>query len=506
MFNSIKPLNPAGPSSLEENSVDHSNRKGATLVVVLALLGLMMVIGFFAYSLAGQQQANSEYFANTPRAKARNVADFDRDALMNWALEQIIKGAPAELSQSSLSGGRHALVPNMFGNDLIPYSGTGYNLMLSSNLPVLDYNYDGTSDGTAEPWMNASPAANGGSYPVFDTLFDYTPDAPYTAPDFNNTFLAYRGYALNANNEPVLVIKPSYHRPEMLRESSGHIRLVRDWMGTTGDETYSMRPSENHLANDGTGTFATERFVGKGETATGINNEFPFPDFTDYTETWSEGVWALDNYDGGETYNFGEWVYYPTTQTYFRALVDAPVTPPVDGSDWKEYTQPYYAYDVDADGDGTKEAIWMDLDFPIQETPDGGRFFVPMFGVTIYDAEGLINLNAAGNINGTFSLAGGSAFGNGSYISQSNLGVSPSEINPIWAFTAYDADCATTTDSDNAQAEHAEFFNRDPDTTADPQEIANMEWFWINAVKLTFNGGVVEDIILGRYGDDGIPD
>ncbi|MEZ6048492.1 MAG: hypothetical protein R3C11_23545 [Planctomycetaceae bacterium] len=26
----------------------------------------------------------------------------------------------------------------------------------------------------------------------------------------------------------------------------------------------------------------------------------------------------------------------------------------------------------------------------------------------------------------------------------------------------------------------------------------SMEWFWINAVKLTFNGGVVEDIILGR--------
>ncbi|MEZ6048490.1 MAG: hypothetical protein R3C11_23535 [Planctomycetaceae bacterium] len=49
---------------------------------------------------------------------------------------------------------------------------------------------------------------------------------------------------LNANNEPVLVIKPSYHRPEMLRESSGHIRLVRDWMGTTEDETYSMRPSK----------------------------------------------------------------------------------------------------------------------------------------------------------------------------------------------------------------------------------------------------------------------
>ncbi|MEZ6048489.1 MAG: hypothetical protein R3C11_23530 [Planctomycetaceae bacterium] len=43
--------------------------------------------------------------------------------------------------------------------------------------------------------MNASPAANGGSYPVFDTLFDYTPDAPYTRRISTILFLAYRGYA-----------------------------------------------------------------------------------------------------------------------------------------------------------------------------------------------------------------------------------------------------------------------------------------------------------------------
>ncbi|QDU81805.1 hypothetical protein Pla110_35550 [Polystyrenella longa] len=493
--------------------IKSSNREGATLVVVLALLGLMMVIGFFAYSMASQQQANSEYFANTPRAKARNVADFDREALMNWALEQIIKGGPADLPHSALSGGRHALVPNMFGADLHPYSGTGYNLMLDSGLPVFDNNYDGSDDGTSEPWMNASPAANGGIFEVFNNNFDYTPDAPYTAPDFNNTFLAYRGYGLDSNNNPVLVVKPSYHRPEVLREdSTGRVKLFRDWMNDSGYSPLSMRANKGHKANDGSG-FVTDRYFYNSGSVEGISTPFPFPDFdpvNNPNETWSEGVWALEAYDGSHTYSFGEWVFY--SGTYFRVLVDSPTGPPVDGAEWKEYTQPYYSYDADPDGDGVKEAIWMDLDFPIQETPDGTRYFVPMYAITILDADGLVNLNAHGNINGVVDLTGGSVFGDDNadsladFISKSNLGLSPSEVNPLWVFTATDADFNTPGDIASAKADHIDFFNRTPDTTTNQFEMANMEWWWANSVKMTFNAGNVEETVLGRYGDDGITD
>ncbi|MCA9040440.1 MAG: hypothetical protein KDA65_08845, partial [Planctomycetaceae bacterium] len=218
MKTSWKCGNEAGPMNGQLFLTSVSNRRGATLVVVLALLGLMMVIGFFAYKIAGQQQANSEYFANTPRAKARNVADFDRDALMNWALEQIIKGAPDSTKNSALQTGIHGLVPNMFGPDLYPYSGTGYHVFYDSGLAKMDNNLDGTFDGS--PLLNYSRSANTGSVGALPTGFG-NPDAGYTSPDLNSSFLAYRGYGVDEFGKPVLVVMPSYHRPQYLRESSG---------------------------------------------------------------------------------------------------------------------------------------------------------------------------------------------------------------------------------------------------------------------------------------------
>ncbi|MAT15709.1 MAG: hypothetical protein CMJ46_10635 [Planctomyces sp.] len=491
-----------------------THRRGATLVVVLALLGLMMIIGFFAYSIAGQQQANSEYYANTPRAKARDVSYFDRDAVMDWALEQIIKGGPAALPHTALSGGRHGLVPNMFGNDLAPYSGTGYNFVIDGSGNVsFDNNYDGVSDGTLEPWMNASPAANGGTFTSYTTNFQYTPDAPYTAPDYNNVFLAHRGYGLDANNNPVLVIKPSYHRPELLREViGGRLRLQPDWMTDSSYTSLSLRAHDFHKHE--AAAYTHDRFVHPLElgSVSGISSAFPFPDFTSASESWSEGAWALSPYSSSVAYDFGEWVYDTGTDMYYRCIdpTGAPAgTATSNTTYWQEYAQPYYSYDADADGDGIKEAIWMDLDFPIQETPEGGRFFIPMFAVTIYDADALINLNAAGNLNGFADLTGATVFGDmnadniADFLSLSNLGLSPAEINPLWTLSATEADFNTIADSNSAKADHAQFFGRSPVTSA-PLEIANMEWYWANSAKLTFNSGIVEDVILGRYGNDGI--
>jgi hypothetical protein len=60
--------------------------------------------------------------------------------------------------------------------------------------------------------------------------------------------------------------------------------------------------------------------------------------------------------------------------------------------------RPSYELDVDCDGDGVKDAIWMDLDFPIVSLPDG-RQFVPLFAMKVVDADALLNVNAHGNTN-----------------------------------------------------------------------------------------------------------
>lgn len=448
-------------------SAQSDNRSGATLIVVMVLLTLMAVLGYFAYRMANTQQASAEYFANTPTAKYRE-ASVDSAALFDWALEQIIKGAPDSLPNSALGGGRHGLVPNMFGSDIHPYSGSGYNVIYQSDgtdtdgTLEFDNNLDGTAEANTDPWYNASRAANGGNADLFAAGF--APDANYTAPDLNNLYLAHRGYALDANNNKVLVIKPSYHYPPALRHSTDG-KIYPYWFKESAtypnsDPALSLRAHEDHQYIDSTNTAIANRFIRATETVPGITNPFPFPDVTN-PSLWSEGVWGWDS------------------------------------TDWTPGTQPTYVYDADADGDGIKEALYVDLDFPLQTTTDGSETFLPIYGITIYDADGLINLNAHGNIAGDLNL-GSTDIGSGESISRSNLGVSASEVDPTWVLNA---DPTTATGTELQQ--HNWFYGHLPTDTI---ETANMEWFFANVGRMHFSQSPtglddVESYYQGRYGD-----
>ncbi len=113
---------------------------------------------------------------------------------------------------------------------------------------------------------------------------------------------------------------------------------------------------------------------------------------------------------------------------------------------WSGSTTNTYEYDVDNDGDGKREGIWLDLNYPMQVLLDG-RKMVPLFSYTVIDADGLVNLNTAGNLSWLPQtnlalqrpfLGQPQGLGSGFYpISHSNLGMSsPGEINPFWALVA----------------------------------------------------------------------
>ena len=55
------------------------------------------------------------------------------------------------------------------------------------------------------------------------------------------------------------------------------------------------------------------------------------------------------------------------------------------------------AWDVDNDGDGIQDSVWIDLGMPVQHASDGRRY-KPLFAFLIQDLDGRININAAGNI------------------------------------------------------------------------------------------------------------
>lgn len=53
--------------------------------------------------------------------------------------------------------------------------------------------------------------------------------------------------------------------------------------------------------------------------------------------------------------------------------------------------------DVDNNGDGFPDSVWIDLGFPVQQTANG-RKFKPLFAFLIVDADGKLNINAHGNL------------------------------------------------------------------------------------------------------------
>ena len=57
-----------------------------------------------------------------------------------------------------------------------------------------------------------------------------------------------------------------------------------------------------------------------------------------------------------------------------------------------------FRWDVDNDGDGVEDSIWVDLGLPLQQTKDG-RLVKPLVAILCVDMDGRLNVNAHGNLS-----------------------------------------------------------------------------------------------------------
>lgn len=465
-----------------QNQIIHQ-RRGSTLLVVIALLAILALMAVVFYTLSAQEQTSAENFADA----AINEADpgLQADVLFNWGLEQLIKGPDKYRKNSALWGGdypRHSMIYNMLGTvktsqsgvdvismDQSPFNGQGINTILSggtTGYPVVDLNYDGSAE-AANNYMldfNISPSASL-TVPSNLTLHNNypQPDVDYTSPDINNLFLAYKGYVPGPTwpgnpNDVRLVIIPSFHRPQYLRDNSGN-PIADPYNEATISPQRVFRPhNEHHFIHRDTDT----------------DSGSPRFNTTDFDIAGALGVWT-------------------------------------------GHADTDYTLDVDNDGDTIKEGVWLDLDFPPIEDPQNpGDYIIPLFSFTVYDTNGLINLNTAGNMRqpgsidlnyapaGTF---GNNTSGSGSnqfiFLSRSHQGLSsPGEINPQWALTAQIPSPAGT-----AFNQHHMFFGKEPNSWP---ELSNMEYFFLNygrpdfTVPATIDYGIksdIRDLINGRWGE-----
>ncbi len=489
-----------------------AERRGSTLVIVIALLGLLAFTGMVFFTFSSQERSAAEYFSEAAKAEVD-----EPDNVWDHPLRHIIVGGsnrPTDRASITWSATRrHSIVSNLLGNDLAPLSGEGIHLIMEDDpatgdttpVPRVDMDWDGTAEDEngdpGEPSNQSllnfvdSPVARFGNQKRPDT--PPAPDADYTAADINSMFLAYKGWAIRDNDpasaggitpryERVPIIIPSFFRPQYMKTGGANgfagnssptdIDWASSFDGTNRPTAKypqrTMRPHPSHIAGfQANGTTPVFRFLTNAEAAAVVpplTGGFPF--VPDDNAAGKPG--GLNGIKG----EMGVWT----------------------GSDAEAYE-----LDADNDGDGIREGIWIDTNYPVQEYVDGSgntKLYVVIHSFTIYELDGLINLNVHGNLagldrSGDVQVISGSGLFAQQSLSRSNLGLGPNEVNPIWAFRT---NLATAVTPDVAR----QFVHHFGHVPANILEQANMEWLWILSGRAQIDASnKLEDLFAGRWGE-----
>jgi hypothetical protein len=476
-----------------------ARRKGSTIVVVIALMGILSLLGLMFFTFSNQEQEAAINFSEAARL-VDNPA-LDADVYFNWALRQIIVGPEYAEKNSVLWGRRHAILSNLFGHDATPYNGQPFSISLdgATNYVIVDMDGDGNDDTVEIPglpqseWPSLadfvdSPVANFSTSQGFPfervvTAFP-EPDVDYTYADINNVYLAQISYTRNpATGNTELVIKPSYHRPELFAEpdGSGGVQRDPDWATDPRWVKRLMRPHPLHVhvpQQIVPGQTYSRRFLDDANAADaaiifsslpGTSGGFPFlAEDLDGDGIFNEqGVWSRQGTGG----------------------------PPVN-----------YEYDVDNYRDGFRDSILMDLDFPVQIRSSDDARYIAMFSPLIIDADSLFNLNIHGNLAGntlpaTFTnpTTGGAVL-NWNRISLSSMGLTPSEVNLMWGFDAIPGSGDFVSGA-NPFTHLNKYFGATGDP-ADRWVLANMLHWWLNKGAVEYGTTGADDrVIAGRLGE-----
>jgi hypothetical protein len=493
---------------MQNRCVSAANRRGSTLIIVIALLGLLAFTGMIFFSFSSQERSAAEYFNEA----AKDEVD-SPDNVFDHPLRHIIAGPnnrPSEIRSVVWSPDRrHSMATGVIGKDMAAFSGEGIHLIyeddpntaLTTLVPRVDMDWDGTAsdeDGVPGTEINNqtllnfvdSPAARGGSQVRPERI--PAPDVDYTYPDINNLFLAYKGWAIRDNGssvtpryERVPIIIPSFFRPAYMKTEGAN--------GPSG----SIVPTDLNWASSFDGvTRSTAKFGGRSfrphpSHIVGFQADGVTPVFRYLTDTEAAGLGLASGFPFLPDDNLAG---QPGGLNGVRGELGV----------WTGSEPDAYELDADNDGDGIREGIWIDTHFPVQEYVDGSgntKTYVVLHSFTIYDLDGLIDLNVHGNLAGldrssNVQAVASSGLLAAQMLSKSNLGLGPNEINPLWALRSNLA--ASVTPEVARQFQH--HFGKVP---ANGLEQANMEWLWILAGRAQIDtNNKLEDLFTGRWGEN----
>lgn len=244
-----------------------------------------------------------------------------------------------------------------------------------------------------------------GSYRT--TLPHGGPHEPYDAADYNNFFLSFT----RGNPESSADVIPSFHRPEVINYLAERV----NWTSLTAREVLRLVQLVD---------YATARPLSLN--ITGVN-------VADYDAAWLgtlSGTSIVVNPSFAAT-NPG---LYPSMTPYLEMNLAnslAPGSP--NHTNLLSFLRwlTYGPWDVDTDGDGLNDAIWIDPNLPMITSPEG-KMLKPLVALKIEDLDGRVNVNAAGAAaqgDSNYYLASDDAFiiNSGSSVAQ-GFGYGPAEL------------------------------------------------------------------------------
>lgn len=273
--------------------------------------------------------------------------------------------------------------------------------------PILPFNYTvfdavGVAAGGRTATAKLGPAA-AQEYPTPEKYWDgarwhyFANDVDYTAADHNNWFLA-----LERGDGQIVI--PSFHRPHLVAQLQLAGVFANAWQAPLGRNVI-LRPRA-----------VDYRAVDAASLPGVIGVRFQPPPNRSIGLPWND----LTDKDGSVM-----------TDEHSKKIA------PIIGDSPEEL-------DVDTDGDGLKDSIWLPLGLKkdqLVRLPDGG-YAMPQFAIKIISLDGKINLNTAGNFRLALDAAKTT---NNNPLHASNLGASPAEINPKVGFILDETPTSTPT-------------------------------------------------------------
>lgn len=194
----------------------------------------------------------------------------------------------------------------------------------------------------------------------------------YDVPDFRDAWLAHKTYT----SPTTLSVIPSYHRPAVIQH-------LAHKMGPAGSLSPAQAQQLLQLID-----MSSARVMSYGAVNPGFMQSDPTYPRLSATPTTAELI------------------------AYVRRQIEGP-------------------WDVDNDGDGTPDSVWIDPNLPVVYSPEGRRL-KPLAAIMIQDLDGRVNLNTAGDrtqtTNDAFLNIAGAFKRNGALLTN-GFGYGPAEVS-----------------------------------------------------------------------------